>query len=118
MENPTTPLIEYLNVEQEILKYMEICQSFNPRVDELSVFWQRNRTILPTLYNLTLVIFAIPVSSADAERSFSVSGCLLRANRAKMNPHRAHKMLFVHDNVHILEEKHLKQIESNPSSNI
>lgn len=97
---------------------MELCHSFDSRVNELFEFWKIHRTILPTLYKLTLIIFAIPVSSADAERSFSVSGCLLRANRAKMNPHRAHKALFVHDNVHLLEEKHLKLIETNPATNL
>lgn len=105
-----------LNVEGEIINYLQLCSNFNSDYDDVLDFWKRNRAKLPILFNLTRTILAIPISSADAERSFSVSGALLRAKRASMNPHRAHKALFVHDNVHVLEDQQLKQFFGTSSS--
>ena len=99
-----------LNLEGEIIKYQQLCQTFDPLHDDIFDFWKRFSLKLPILHKLVRVVLSIPISSADAERSFSVSGSLLRAKRASMNPHRAHKALFVHDNLHILEENHLKDL--------
>lgn len=101
----------HLNIDDEINKYLHLCQSFDPQNDDAMDFWKRNKAFMPLLFNLMSAIYAIPISSADAERSFSVAGSLLRAKRAKLNPHRAHKVLFIHDNIHLLEEKDLNAIE-------
>jgi hypothetical protein len=70
-----------LDVNGEIIKYFQLCQDFN-RNDDIKVFWKRNEKNLPMLFALTRTIFAIPVTSADAEQSFSVAGSLLRVARA------------------------------------
>lgn len=50
-------------------------------------------------------------SLADAGKSFSVSGSLLRAFEAKINLHRIHKTPYVHDNIHVLDVKQTKVSE-------
>lgn len=94
----------------EINRYQQLCLAFDSKNDDIYLFWRRMVGQLPVLFSLARVLLAIPISSADAERSFSVAGALLRAKRASMNPLRAHKVLFVHDNVRILEENHLKKL--------
>lgn len=96
---------QHLDVNQEISTYLQTIVGYDPQNDETFDFWKRNQVKFPILFQLVQALFPIPASSADAERSFSVAGAQLRCKRAKMNPHRAHKALFIHDNVHILDEK-------------
>jgi hypothetical protein len=98
-------LPQHLDLNQEIAQYMQAVAEYDIQNDDTFDFWRRNRIKFPLLFKLVLAIFPIPASSADAERSFSVAGVQLRCNRANMNPHRAHKALFIHDNIHLLEEK-------------
>ena len=40
-----------------------------------------------------------PPTSTDVERLFSRAGLALPANRAQLNPHRLHHILFIRDNI-------------------
>lgn len=66
-------------------------------------FWKNNAKNYPKLAAVAAVILAIPMSNAKAEGAFSISGCLIRDKRASIDPLRAEKVLFIHDNYHLLE---------------
>lgn len=66
-------------------------------------FWKKNAKKYPKLSAIATVILGIPISNAKAEGAFSISGCLIKDKRASIDPLRAEKVLFIHDNYHLLE---------------
>lgn len=65
-------------------------------------FWKEKSRIYPNLAAVAKVLLGVPISNAKAEGSLSISGCLLRDQRARLDPLRAEKILFIHDNYHLL----------------
>lgn len=97
--NSHRPAREVFTVNEEILNFQQLCLS-SPI--EIILFWNANKTRLPILFQLTQILLSILPTSAVAERNFNISGDLLRAKRANILPHRAHKALFVNSNINLL----------------
>lgn len=84
-------------LEEEITKFTH---SAHTNEDVLE-FWRKNNHLYPRLAIVAKAILAIPITSASAESSFSIAGCLIRSRRASLAPHRVEKVLFVHDNYNL-----------------
>ena len=94
--------IENETIEHEFARYFLKCRIYDPQNQELMEFWKTNETQLPRLFALAKIILAISPTSSRCERNFSVSNSLMSKKRASMNPERAHRVLFLHDNINIL----------------
>lgn len=84
-------------LEEEVNKFTH---SAHTNEDVLE-FWKKNQHVYPRLAIVAKAILAIPITSASAESSFSIAGCLIRSRRASIAPHRVEKVLFVHDNYNL-----------------
>jgi len=51
-------------------------------------------------------IFAVPATSAPSERVFSVAGLVLQVKRSSLAPKNVNKIIFVHNNGHLLHRLH------------
>ena len=89
------------NIDEEIFQYLSVTVNF-PLHSDLTFFWQNNKQKFPILYELSKIIFSISPTSASAERVFSIMGALLNQRRANMNPVKARKVMFIHDNSELL----------------
>lgn len=61
-------------------------------------FWKTYAHKYHNLACVAQVLLAIPIANAKAEGNFSIAGCLIRKERASLDPLRAEKILFIHDN--------------------
>lgn len=84
-------------LEEEVEKF---CHSAHT-IEDVLEFWRKNHHAYPRLAIIAKAILAIPITSASAESSFSIAGCLIRSRRASIAPHRVEKVLFVHDNYNL-----------------
>lgn len=69
--------------------------------DEVHVvltFWRAQEINFPNMAKLAKVLLCKPASSAKSESAFSVAGALISKKRALIEPLRAQKVLFIHDN--------------------
>lgn len=85
------------SIENELASFGSVMES-----DALK-FWKHNATKYANLSAIANVILGIPISNAKAEGAFSISGCLIREKRASIDPLRAEKVLFIHDNYNLLQ---------------
>lgn len=97
----TVPSTTHLSLSDELIKYQQLAVGSNI---DATLFWKANKLNLKILYRLSKVLLSINPCSANAERNFSVAGLQLIARRAGQHPHRAHKALFLHDNVCLLKK--------------
>lgn len=81
-------------LESELISFSEIKNTYNNALH----FWNKNAKSFPHLAAIAKVLLGIPITTAKAEGAFSISGCLLRDKRASIDPLRAEKVLFIHDN--------------------
>lgn len=86
-------------LEDEMLRFLNITDQTS---DVLS-FWRENNSVYPNLAKIAKVLLAKPATSAKAESAFSVAGAMLRSRRATIDPLRAQKALFIHDNFDLLK---------------
>lgn len=96
-----TPSSNQMTLNEELTKYEQLAVGGGPNIDA-TVFWKANKTNFIILHHLAKTILAINPCSANAERNFSIAGLQLIAKRASQNPHRAHKALFLHDNISLI----------------
>ena len=82
---------------------MELAKSVALDTDPTN-FWKIHGEKFPRLAMLVQVLFSLSPTSAEAERSFSISGDLLRSKRSSMNPMRASKVLFVNSNINYIKD--------------
>ncbi|XP_031634563.1 uncharacterized protein LOC116347899 [Contarinia nasturtii] len=61
-------------------------------------FWRQNESSFPKMSAVAKVILGIPATTAKSESAFSIAGCLIQRRRASIEPMRAEKTLFIHDN--------------------
>ena len=59
------------------------------------VWWKQNQGMFPILAKLAMKYLAVQATSAPSERVFSQAQLMIRANRARMGPEIAGKLLFV-----------------------
>lgn len=81
-------------LESELISFSEINNIENNALS----FWKKNSKSFPHLAAVAKVLLGIPISTARAEGAFSTAGCLIRDKRARIDPLRAEKILFIHDN--------------------
>lgn len=93
MNRPTTNGIDY-----EIMRFANI-ETHESNVLE---FWRVEESHFPTMASVAKVLLGKPASSAASESAFSVAGALLAKRRASIDPLRARKILFIHDNYDML----------------
>lgn len=94
-------IFENSTLESELFRFAskkEIC-------DDVLVFWKTNENVYPKMASIAKVILGIPATTSKSESAFSVSGCLIRSKRARIEPFRAEKVLFIHDNYDIIKKK-------------
>lgn len=97
IEKHTSPCTQALNtIENELSSFKNV-----DKEDALQ-FWSHNHKNYPKLSAVAAVILAFVISNAKSESAFSISGCLIRDKRSSIQPFRAEKVLFVHDNYHLL----------------
>lgn len=60
-----------------------------------SLFWQNNRTKLPTLFSIYSVVCKLSVNSADTERSFSRLKRILSKNRLSLSQESVRQLVFL-----------------------
>lgn len=89
------------SIDQEIYRYQTTAISF-PLNGDHGKFWIDHKNDFPILFELAKIIFSISPTSASAERVFSLMGALLNKRRASLNSAKAKKVMFVHNNSHLL----------------
>lgn len=87
-------------LEFELNRFQTICE---PQTDVLS-FWRAEECNFPTMAAVAKVLLCKPATSAASESAFSVAGALISSKRASLDPLRARKILFIHDNYDLLQE--------------
>lgn len=86
------------SLEVEIQRFMERRDS----VDNILQFWKENMLSYPKLAKIAKVLLGIPATTSKSESAFSIAGCLIRSKRAKIEPYRAERVLFIHDNYYLI----------------
>lgn len=66
-------------------------------------FWKNNQKKFPNLSAVAKEILKIPITNSLGEGAFSIAGCLIRDKRASIDPLRAERVLFVHDNYDLIQ---------------
>jgi len=54
--------------------------------------------------DITRAVLAIPATIAPSERIFSAAGVVLNCKRCSLSQHVVDKVIFVHENGHLLED--------------
>lgn len=84
----------------------ELSRFANIKVQEPDVlsFRRDEEPNYPTMAAIANVLLSKPATSAASENAFSVAGALISRRRSSIDPLRARKMLFIHDNYDLLHE--------------
>lgn len=77
--------------------------SVKEEVSDVLGFWRAQECNYPRLAQVARVILCKPATSAKSESAFSVAGALISKKRANIDPLRAQKVLFIHDNYNLLK---------------
>lgn len=85
-------------VDQELQQYR--CLSVS--TDDCLKWWSMQTRTYVQLSQLARAVFAIPATSAPSERVFSTAGITLSARRSRLLPSNVDKIIFVHDNVKLV----------------
>lgn len=86
------------SLEREIQRFMERRDA----IDNILHFWKENVMIYPKLAKIAKILLGIPATTSKSESAFSIAGCLIRSKRAKIEPYRAERVLFIHDNYYLI----------------
>lgn len=84
-------------IESELISFKDIMES------DAITFWKNHKEKYPYLAAVANVVLSIPITSSKSEGAFSIAGCLIREKRASIDPLRAEKVLFVHDNYNLIQ---------------
>lgn len=85
------------SVENELTQFKDIMDE-----EEVLSFWEQKASQFPNLAAVAEVLSPIPITTAKSESAFSIAGALLRKQRSRLDPLRAERILFIHDNYHLL----------------
>ena len=64
----------------------------------------KNTDVHKNAVHLARAVLAIPATSAPSERIFSADGVVLKCKRSSLSPNVVDKVIFVHENGHLLED--------------
>ncbi len=67
-------------------------------------FWKENRSKMPRIYRLAVLLWAIAPSSAFIERHYSLCGNLASQRRLKMEPEEIIRRAMIKANMALLED--------------
>lgn len=70
-------------------------------IEDVLEYWKMHENVFPNFASIANVLLSKPAASAKSETAFSVAGSLVRQKRSKIEPTRAEKVLFLHDNYEI-----------------
>lgn len=87
-------------LEFELARFINIHE---PQPDVLD-FWRTEEANYPMMAAVAKVLLCKPATSAASESAFYVAGALISSRRASIEPLRARKILFIHDNYDLLHE--------------
>ena len=73
-------------------------------------WWKEHARLLPYLSRLAYRYLAMPATSAPVERLFSVTGQVVTAKRASVDPHTVTFLVFLHETLPVLREMTVRQI--------
>lgn len=79
-------------------------QAVAPSTDSVDplIWWPRNASRLPFLSVVARMVFAIPVTSASSERTFSGASRTITRDRASLSAENASSLVFMRANKHLL----------------
>lgn len=80
---------------------LSLLRSMNDDCD-INEFYRDNETRLPCLSIIAKVLLTRPITTSKSESAFSTSGYLINSRRASIDPLRAQKVLFIHDNYEMI----------------
>lgn len=72
---------------------------------DINDFYRDNHTRLPTLAKVANAILLRPITTSKSESAFSTAGHLVNSRRSSIDPLRAEKVLFIHDNYEFINKK-------------
>lgn len=90
----------FTGLELEIANFVIL----KDEVPDVLSFWRSQEINFPVMAKLAKVILSKPATSAKSESAFSVAGVLLSKKRAHIEPLRAEKILFIHDNYDLCKD--------------
>jgi hypothetical protein len=95
-----------LLVDDEIMKFTKIIRekSFLEENFTTKQFWLKHKTLIPNLFNLSLIILNILPSSSVIERFFSICGVICENRRLAMKDDLLIERSLLKTNIKILEE--------------
>ncbi|KAK3931203.1 Zinc finger BED domain-containing protein 4 [Frankliniella fusca] len=67
-------------------------------------FWEDKRLVWPELYELAMIVLAIPATQVSVERLFSALRFILRPQRFKLHSDRVDDIVFLHANADLVRE--------------
>ena len=67
-------------------------------------WWRSQTETYQRLSHLAREVLAIPATSAPSKRIFSAAGVVLIYKKSSLSPHVVDKVIFVHENGHLLED--------------
>lgn len=88
-------------IEYEINNFVNL----KDEVADVLKFWSEQEKHFPRMAKIASVLLSTPASSAKSESAFSVAGVLLCKRRAMIDPLRARKVLFIHDNFELCKNE-------------
>lgn len=83
-----------LSTLAEYQKYLAMCQCGDDTQDCL-LFWKKNMTELPKLFELAMKVQSVPATSAPVERVFSHGGIIMRPHRGRLNDTMLSNIVFL-----------------------
>lgn len=90
----SVPNDENNTIENELIFFKHIRED----ITDVLLFWKLQQSNYPCMAKIAGILLAIPATSAKSESCFSTAGALLCSRRAAIEPLRAEKILFIHDN--------------------
>jgi len=111
-ENESANFLRDKEIDNEILLFSSLLADKKTIESKTSTedFWLKNKSQMPKLYELQLILLSIPASSSFIERFFSISGIVCDIKRAAMTDDCVIMRSLMKANMNIL--KQLNQVNN------
>ncbi|KAE8742106.1 hypothetical protein FOCC_FOCC012380 [Frankliniella occidentalis] len=83
-----------------------------PTKSDVLQFWEDKKLVWPELYEMAMIVLAIPATQVSVERLFSALRFILRPQRFKLAGDRVDDIVFLHANADLVREAVKKIVES------
>lgn len=80
-------------LESELMLFKTINDS-----SDINDFYRTNESRFPCMSKIAKPLLLRPITTSKSEAAFSTAGLVVNSRRAAIDPLRAHKVLFIHDN--------------------